>query len=573
MNARQMKLTTLTIGLVLLLWIFCPLLLSRREPDLPLNSTPLTFSAELAYQSTREFTTQFPTRLMGSLESRQSTGYLHDTLVSLGYTVEYSHFEGRIGKRKQAGRNVLAYKQGASPEIVALVAHFDTAKPTLHGAMKNGAAVGVLLELAHIFSKENSHRSLLFIFSDGGEWGSLGVQDLLTNYPEKNRIIAALSLDHVGVGDLAGFRLEETGQLGGFTPPWLRQLVKQAVETQNLPVTSASGLQEHRERAFLIPLSDQGPFLKADIPAINLGSISTDVHREKAVLHSQLDTIDNLKLDSMRKYGRAAENVIRSLDRLQGIPKSSDSLKLWDGRYIGIHALHALHFLTFIPLLLVLIFHLKNTESLRNKAQIGRELLAYIVTSIPFWVLYFSIQLVHALRQFPLYSLYPAAAKDPIMANPPWKLLGGILGSALFIAIAVYIICKYALQSWPKPAFAVSKTVLLCLLSISVAFALSYNSFWALIFLTLPAWIWAIVDSQGTFSKRFRNQVIILAAGIPYCAFLWLFADQRGMGWSFLWYQVLALTTGLFSPTAYFLSVAAIAIGIRFLVIQNHEQS
>ena len=232
MNARQMRIVIVAVGLVLLTWIFGPLLLSRHEPDLPLNNAPLAFNAELAYRTAREFTTQFPTRVLGSLESRQSTGYLQGSLAALGYSVEFSNFDGRIGGRKQAGRNTLAFKQGSSSEIIALVAHMDTAKPTRYGAMKNGAAVGALLELARLFSKDSSHRSLLFVISDGGEWGSIGAQDLSMNYPAKNRIVAVLSLDHVAVGDLAGFRLEETGQLGGFTPPWLRRLAERAVELE-----------------------------------------------------------------------------------------------------------------------------------------------------------------------------------------------------------------------------------------------------------------------------------------------------------------------------------------------------
>ena len=82
MNARQMRIVMVAMGLVLLAWILCPLLLSRHEPDLPLNNAPLAFSAKLAYQTAQEFTTQFPTRVLGSLESRQSTGYLQDSLAA-----------------------------------------------------------------------------------------------------------------------------------------------------------------------------------------------------------------------------------------------------------------------------------------------------------------------------------------------------------------------------------------------------------------------------------------------------------------------------------------------------------
>ena len=40
---------------------------------------------------------------MGSLESRQSSGYIQQYLKSLGYDVNYLHFESVIADRKNVG--------------------------------------------------------------------------------------------------------------------------------------------------------------------------------------------------------------------------------------------------------------------------------------------------------------------------------------------------------------------------------------------------------------------------------------------------------------------------------------
>ena len=105
---------------------------------------------------------------LGSLEARQSSGYLRDHFEKLGYSVSFSHFEATIKGREEVGRNVLAYREGAHPEIVAVVAHYDTAPTTVQGAIDNGAAIGVLLELARVFSDSFRH-GLLLIASDGEE--------------------------------------------------------------------------------------------------------------------------------------------------------------------------------------------------------------------------------------------------------------------------------------------------------------------------------------------------------------------------------------------------------------------
>jgi hypothetical protein len=91
--------------------------------------------------------------------------------------------------------------------------------------------------------------------------------------------------------------------------------------------------------------------------------------------------------------------------------------------------------------------------------------------------------------------------------------------------------------------------------------------------LLLPAWVWALVGWDRALSKRMRNWIWLLAAGIPYYAALWVYASRLEMGCNFIWYQVLALSTGMFSTAGYFLAAVAIALGIRFLAIQSYDNT
>jgi len=569
MDSKQTKIAISVVVAVLLLWLISPFLFGFREPALHHPKQPAFFDSANAYRLTREFVIQYPRRVFGSLESRQSTGYLHDYLVDLGYSVEYSHFDGRIGGSKQVGRNVVALKEGDSYDIVAIIAHFDTARTTEQGAMKNGAAVGVLLEMARLFSDNPTSRSLLFVFSDGEEWGMLGAKDLAENYSGRNRIVAVLSLDHVGLGRLSGFCLEETGQLAGFTPPWLRRLAQETIEVQDLPVRAPSGFKEHLERALSISWADQGPFLAAGIPAINLGSTSTNRLRERAVYHSPQDTVENLDVTSIEKYGVTAERIVRVLDKLPSIPKESqESFNPWGTLFLGQNVIRPLHALAFTPLAVIFFFHLKNFKSRLTGIRVGRELLAFFATSLPFWALYISIGLFRGLRILPAYTLYPPMPKDPALVNPPWGLLGTIFGAVLVVAAVSCAIGILAFRDFPKPDYYASKLGLLGLMLILVSAALLHNSYWATIFLLLPAWTWGWIQGRQRFGKRFKNGMLILAAGIPYFAALCMYASRLHMSWNFAWYQVLALNSGLFTGIGFLLGVAAIAVGIRFLAIQ-----
>jgi hypothetical protein len=569
MNTSQTKTVFFAVIVVAMAWLVSPLLFSFREQALPVSTVTPSFDESRAYGFVQEFVTQFPNRVFGTFESRPATGYLHDHLEKLGYSVSYSHFDARIG-RKQVGRNILAYRQGANPEILALAAHIDTTRTTVQGAMDNGSGVGVLLELAGIFAATPTHRSLLILFTDGEEWGMLGARDLVQTYPERNRIAAVLSLDHISIGNLKAFCLNETGQLKGFTPPWLRQIAREAAAAQALPVRGPTAFSEYLERALLISWGDQGPFLSAGIPAINLGSEAEDRSREKDIHYSSQDTIGNMKQSSIGQFGRAAERIVRTLDELHAIPREASSpLRLWDARYLRAEAITVLQIISFLPLTLALWFLFRNHGGRLTGERAGREFLAFLGTVLPFWILYFAMGLARALRRIPIYAVYPPPPRDPVLESPAWGVLAAVFGTALFAAVVFYIIAKFSFGSMSKPDFHVSKLVLLSLLMAVVAIALSYNPYWASIFLTLPAWIWALTGLKSNPGARALNRIIIVAAGTVYYAALLLYGSRLGLGWNFAWYHVLALSNGLFTQTAFFLATAIIAIGIRFLAIQS----
>jgi hypothetical protein len=570
MKSEEMR---ISLG-VLLVLIIAPFVGSIRYPALPLTRSPLLFNASEAYHLTQDLVTRFPNRVLGSLESRQSTGFLHDSLQDLGYEISYSHFDARIAGHLEVGRNVLAFKKGRSAEILAAVAHLDTATTTLQGATADGSGVGVLLELARVFASTPTNRSLLFILSDGEEWGMLGTRDLAESYPDRQRIVAVLSLDHVSPGDLGAFCFSESGQQSGFSPPWLRQIARESAEAQGLPVIAPGAFREFLERAVLISDADQGPFLKAGIPAINLGSESTDRATQEAIYHSPRDTIDKLKVSSIEKYGLVAERIFRTLDESAVIPRQpSGSLRTWGSRFLKPDVIGFIQLIAFLPLPVILSLRLIDSRKRMDRVRIGRELVTFAATVVPLLMIYFTVRLFRALRLIPLYSLYPATVKDPALEHPPWSVIGGIFGIALLVALVCWVLTKYSLLEVSKPDFSVSKTILLCLLLVTVLLAFFHNAYWTVSFLLAPAWIWAMVEGSRGIGTRFRNWILIVATGVPYFVFLWLFASKLGMRWNFIWYQIIALSTGLFTESAFFLWAITIALGIRFLAIQLHQKA
>jgi len=219
----------------------------------------------------------------------------------------------------------------------------------------------------------------------------------------------------------------------------------------------------------------------------------------------------------------------------------------------------------------MLCLYLSQNRSSLTPLLIGRELLAYAATLLPFIAVFFFIELFRFLRLIPLYSLYPPPAKDPVLENEPWGVLGSILAVFLLVAVVCYFVAKFSFRTLPKPGIESSRPVLLALLLVLVALALFYNSYWALAFLLLPSWIWPLCDPGDEVLAHIRNRFLILIACIPYCLALKLLASELVMSGSLIWYQILALANGLFSKSGYLLWAASAALGIRFFVIQGSK--
>jgi len=282
--------------------------------------------------------------------------------------------------------------------------------------------------------------------------------------------------------------------------------------------------------------------------------------------------VEKLKTSSIESFGLAAERIVRTLDALPAIPQESmGSHRLWHALFLGPETILALHVVMIFPLALCLFYCIKNHHGSINPAGILRELLAFIATYIPFLMIYFLIGLFRVLRKLPVYTLYPATAKDPVLDSPSWGVMGGIIGIAAIVAGLCILFYMFPFRESPKPDFNVSKPVLLGLTLIAVVLALFHNSYWAVTFLTLPCWVWGLTGPGRNRKKRLYHGILVAAAGLPYFIVPWFLAVSIRIDTDLVWYQALALNTGLFSAPGYFLAAAAVALGIRFLIVQLHE--
>lgn len=173
---------------------------------------------------------------------------------------------------------------GDRPIIVVLGTHYETV-PTCVGANDNASSLGILLELARVFTRvDDLPVDLLYIATTGEEAGSFGAIEYVQKHRKwlEKRAIAAIAFDQVGGNDVP---------LSAHGTPSLNHLM----------MTEASSLgyklrqDDDPELPLRTGLSDVQPFFDIGIPSVYLGGWASDLF-----YHTKADTIDKLNPNALK---------------------------------------------------------------------------------------------------------------------------------------------------------------------------------------------------------------------------------------------------------------------------------
>jgi len=106
MESGQAKFVFGLMLLVVFCWLVSPKVGGIREAVWILPQFSLSFDPSRAYETTREFVTRFARQVFGSIEARQTTGFLRQHLESLDYKISYMHFDAIIAGSRHVGRDL-----------------------------------------------------------------------------------------------------------------------------------------------------------------------------------------------------------------------------------------------------------------------------------------------------------------------------------------------------------------------------------------------------------------------------------------------------------------------------------
>lgn len=548
----------------------------KKINDLPISNTPLKFDPVQAHATMNTLSKQFPNRVTWSEERRKAGAWIKDEFRKAGYEPKGMFFSEVIdGKRYTDLENIYAERRGTThpDEIIVVAAHYDITDTTVEGAMDDASGVGVVLELARVFARENPSRTVLFLTTDSEEFGALwGARAFARDFDRADKIVAVANFDFVAPEKQVAILTLCDGLKQGYTPLWLRELALDSLRSVGgAEVLDLAHIVEHVQRAIQIPAADHGAFLAAGIPAFNwVGQMANFPYQMAHYHHTPHDRADAFTPDSFNTYGKAAERLVRSIDSLSRIPENPRDSSYWkvtERYYVDGWVVTLLHILAFIPFLAYSLSKFgitlrRNPPELsglviRNEAKnmgiiLGSLLLGYVV-----------MLLLPALRIITQYEVFPATQKSRILYSP--NLLALALVAA---AIAgVYFVFK---RTFAEPEdinlqpryLEIRHGLHAALLALIIFLAFLKNSYLATLLLLPPAYFWTALRAKHKQRNRVLNALLLLGGAVTFIITIIVLSTIFHVGVAY-WYLFLSAAYGLISAYSVVLFFMALTVMIR----------
>lgn len=274
----------------------------EEEPDADVEEPE--FDASAAMSDIYEISKQIGARPAGSGQESETANHIAQQLAESGYEVEEQVFTTSEGFKAS---NIVATKRGSREGYTIIIgAHYDSGSGS-EGAVDNASGVGVVLELARVFSERRPEPTLKFVFFGANRPGVSSTKNRLLGSRhfvdmigsmEKREIVGMIAVDSVAQGEYLLLRTQETGLQR------LRDKMAVYAQEMGLPASKLKSADE----------SDNIPFEDVQIPAVWVewcesgGKLVTDdtyssVSAEKVNLAGELieSFLLNLTFDDLKE--------------------------------------------------------------------------------------------------------------------------------------------------------------------------------------------------------------------------------------------------------------------------------
>jgi hypothetical protein len=538
-SGRVYRGTWLLIALPLLVAAFSV----ARPAPLAAPALPPTFDAAGARLLADELASRFPDRSPGSAGAIGAAQWVAAQLRLYGLPVTTDSFDTDIaGVGRRPLRNVTAVvggQPGQAPQTIVVMAHRDDTGEG-PGANDNASGTAALIELARAYAAPPSssgappttaaHR-LVFVSTDGGDFGALGARHFLETSPYRHDVVALVDLDAIaGPGPP---RLEIAGdQPRSPAATLVRTAAARLTDESGVATGRPSGFAQLLDLAFPFSLYEQAPFVGRGIPAV---TITTAGARPPDAFD---DVPQHLSTRRLETVGRGAQDLLGSLDQGLDLAQGTTSYVWLGDRMVRGWAIELVLISALLPFLVAAV---DLFARLRRRHVPLAPAFRALRSRIGFWLL------VGALFElFALAGAWPRGAVAPLApsveAARHWPVVP--LGALALIVAGCWFVARERLlprravtpgEELAGHAAAVIALAVVALLTVAI------NPF-ALVFLlpSLHAWLW-IAQWRG----RAWAQVLLYAVGLLGPVLLLSSLGSRfGLGWDAPWYLASLVSIG-----------------------------
>jgi len=531
----------------------------------PIPAVPVTFNADSAFLTTRILSESFASRVTGSDAARNAATYIAARFKTLGLSATVQEFPLVVKDRLLTGRNVIAQSKGVERGIIVLSAHYDGQPTSDQSAGDNASGVATLLELARVIERFGHRHPITYVTTDAEEWGLVGARTFVGSLPDPTQVIAAISLDHIENGVGKAVSLKGEGQDDDdYTPVWLRRAAANAFAAGGVRTTDIGTLEEWIHRVLGVTLTDQGPFIDAEIPAVNLGVESKRPDYAKFLYHTPGDRWETLKPESFALLGNGTERLILALDGAPIPHGPVHYLGLGEERMVtGLWIL-----LAAIALFLPLAFATwESWVAARSDPASRAAIRSELVRAGGWWLIaiagLFALWAAVVIDLLPEYQASPATVRDPFLYTTRWV--------PILTTVAVMVLVGLLLSSLRKrPGLILShplagRAAALSTLVVVAVLTLVHNPFAAVWLLVLPAWLWPWIGPTRRPLTGAAGVLIVLASAVPLVVAIVVMARPLDVGSGILWYLFLQAAYVTWTPLTTVMFVVMLFAAMRLV--------
>ena len=539
------------------------------EAQVSYDPKALGFDSQRAFAIEGEFTGQFTYRSSGQPNSKLAVDWIYQQMSTYGWDCQVDEWEVINYSQPVVMRNVACTLPGDSSNEILVVAHHDQSPATIEGADNDASGIAILLELARIFGREKPlPYTLVFVATDGEEYGMLGTRRYIQTHPNLQDNIAGISLDNLGKSFSIGIRMEPTGQFRNYGQIWLQLLTQAAAKAAgNLWIPQLrSPVDQVLDQAVPLSQMDQGPMVAAGIPALGFDKVITPefVELNWASYHSPMDTMQYQSADTLYQTGRVPEALIRQLLSMNSFPNlQGPYLYLESSHQIVRGAALWLIFACFVALFFIGSIFSGGTR-LRDKILQWFHLIPHFLSLwLPMVASILLLYLLVATGLMDKYAVYPATTKDPAIITPHWPaVILFLVGLVVFFMLSRWLVQRYSMNdSAPTPG--IIKSFALFIVGLSALYIMLINPFSLLFFVPLLFWF-LINGKQG--ARHLLDIILFVLGGLMVYVLFYVmgFVIQRS-NFAVLWYMLMMFSIREISFITALSITAIIAAGVSMI--------